>query len=71
MYVLCMCAVLVVRAVYLHAGVQRAPFQAMTQHLAVCAPVPEDMLSFRAYLPLLRCQAENLNDDEATEDVSA
>jgi hypothetical protein len=45
--------------------------KAMTQHLAVCAPIPEYLLSSSAYLPLLQCQAEIFNDNEAVEDFRA
>jgi hypothetical protein len=45
--------------------VYSAHFKAVTQHLAVCAPVPEYILISCAYLPILQCQAEIFNDDEA------
>jgi hypothetical protein len=46
-------------------------FKAVTQHLAMCAPVPEYTLSSSAYLPLLQCQAEIFNEDKAMEDFRA
>jgi hypothetical protein len=55
---------------YLHAGVQRAPFKEITQHRAMCALFPENLLCSSACLPLLQCQAENLENDEEAEDFS-
>jgi hypothetical protein len=48
LYLLCTCGVSACRFT-------ARTFKAMTQHLAVCAPVPEYMLSSSAYLPLLQC----------------
>jgi hypothetical protein len=70
-YVLCMCAVPDVHWRCICMQVTGRTFKAVTQHLAMCAPVPEYILSSSAHLPLLQCQAEIFNDDEAVEDFRA